>query len=247
MCIFCGGQCGGVGDFFISLGLPFLALYFYRVKRAFLRITNRLFPRGAVVLERPAAPAVVFREAAAPSLETLATLKLEDREISSQRAREQEVKGWLLFLCINLTLIIPFSSIYEASSALGMYFPGASSIQVFLFKHSLSYHLGVIAGTTFLAIFSFYAGLSLWQLKPKAVRTVKLFLITQLLLMTLLITLQPYMASPLSVPASFGDTIPRLIPFLCYFSVWYAYLTFSRRVRLTYKILAAESPVGQPA
>ena len=267
MCIFCGGQCGGVGDFFISLGLPFLALYFFRVKRAFLKITNCFVPRGSVVLEKspeanncsccgappgecrgPAAPAVAFREPTAPSLETLATLKLVDRELSPKRGREQEVRGWLLFLCINLTLIIPFSCIYEASSALGMYYPGASSIQLFLFRQSLSYHLGVIAATTFLAIFSFYAGLSLWQLKPKAVKIVKLFLTTQLLLMMLLMVLQPFMMFPLGAnPTSFGDTIPRLLPFLSYFSVWYAYLSFSRRVRLAYQILPAESPVGQPA
>ncbi len=267
MCIFCGGQCGGGGEFFISLGLPFLALYFFRIKRAFLKIANRLVPRGSVVLEKPpeanncdccgappgecrgpAAPADVFREPTAPSLETLATLKLDDREISPKRGRELEVRGWLLFLCINLTLIIPFSCIYEASSALGMYYPAASPIQLFLFKQSISYHLGVIAATTFLAIFSFYAGLSLWQLKPQAVKTVKLFLITQLLLMMLLIALRPFMVFPLGAnPASFGDTIPRLIPFLSYFSVWYAYLSFSRRVHLTYQILPAESPVGQPA
>src|SRR5208283_4119494 len=133
MCIFCGGQCGGVGDFFISLGLPFIALYFFRVKRVFLKIISRFVPRG-VVLEKPpeanngsccgappgecrgpAAPAVVFREPAAPCLETLATLKLNDGAISSQRDREREVRGWLWFLCINLTLIIPFSCIYEAS------------------------------------------------------------------------------------------------------------------------------------
>ncbi len=257
MCIFCGGQCGGIGEFFISLGLPFLALYFFRVKRAFLKITNRLVPRGFVVLGKPpeanncsccGAPPGDCRGPAAPSLETLATLKLDDREISPQRAREQEVRGWLWFLCINLTLIIPFSCIYEASSALGMYYPGASSIQIFLFRQSLSYHLGVIAATTFLAIFSFYAGLSLWQLKPQAVKTVKLFLITQLLLMMLLIALQPFMVFPLGANlTSFGDTIPRLIPFLSYFSVWYAYLSFSRRVHRTYQILPAESPVGQPA
>jgi uncharacterized protein DUF2569 len=267
MCILCGGQCGGVGEFFISLGLPFLALYFFKVKRAFLKIASRFLPRGSVVLEKPpaasnvsgggappgerrgpAAPAVVFREPAAPSLKTLATLKLEDRKISSQGKGEREVGGWLWFLCINLTLIIPFSCIYEASSALGMYYPGVSSIQVFLFRQSLSYHLGVIAATTFLAIFSFSAGLSLWQLKPKALKTVKLFLITQLLLMMLLVALQPFMAFPLGAnQTSFGEIIPRLIPFLTYFSVWYAYLSFSRRVRLTYQILPAETPLGQPA
>jgi hypothetical protein len=66
--------------------------------------------------------------------------------------------------------------------------------------------------------------------------------------MMLLIALQPFMVFPLGAnPTSFGDTIPRLIPFLSYFSVWYAYLSFSRRVHRTYQILPAELPVGQPA
>ncbi|MGA7578650.1 MAG: DUF2569 family protein [Desulfobaccales bacterium] len=257
MCIFCGGQCGGVGDFFISMGLPFVALYFFKVKRAFLKISNRFVPRGSVVPEKPpqedtcnccGAPAGECREPAAPSLETLAALKLDAGEIPPPGDREQEVRGWLLFLCINLTLIIPFSSIYEASSALGMYLPGASSLQFFIFRQSLAYHLGVIAATTFLAIFSFYAGLCLWQLKPNAVKTVKLFLISQLLLMMLLMTLRPVTVFTLGAsPGSFAATLPRLIPFLSYFGVWYAYLSFSRRVHLTYQILPTPSPAGQPA
>ncbi len=255
MCIFCGGQCGGAGEFFISLGLPFLALYFFKAKRAFLKITHRFAARGAAVPDQTpeahhcaccVAPPGECREPAAPSLEILAALKLADREISPQRDREQEVRGWLLFFCINLTLIIPFSSLYEATSALAMYGPGAGALPAFIFRHSLSYHLGVIGATTFLAIFSFYAGLSLWQLKPKAVKTAKLFLITQLLLTMLLIGLQPFVAFPLGAnPAGFGDTIPRLIPFLSYFTVWYAYLSLSRRVRRTCRILPAESPAGQ--
>ena len=205
---------------------------------------------GAPVGEcRGPAAAVGFREPAAPSLETLAALKLWMLgKYPRTGDREQEIRGWLLFLCINLTLIIPFSSIYEASSALGMYLPGASSLQFFIFRQSLAYHLGVIAATSFLAIFSFYAGLCLWQLKPNAVKTVKLFLISQLLLMMLLMTLRPVMVFTLGAsPGSFADTIPRLIPFLSYFGVWYAYLSFSRRVHLTYQILPTPSPAGQPA
>ena len=47
MCIFCGGQCGGTGEFLISLGLPFLALYFSRIKNALIRIKNKIIRRGA--------------------------------------------------------------------------------------------------------------------------------------------------------------------------------------------------------
>ena len=49
MCIFCGGQCGGMGEFLISLGLPFLALYFFRIKRALARLKNRLLQRKPTV------------------------------------------------------------------------------------------------------------------------------------------------------------------------------------------------------
>jgi hypothetical protein len=51
MCIFCGGQCGGVGELLISLGLPFLALYLSRIKGSLLKIKKTIFPRGSA--EKP--------------------------------------------------------------------------------------------------------------------------------------------------------------------------------------------------
>ncbi len=254
--------------FFYLHGIAVCGTLLFKVKRAFLKISNRFVPRGSVVPEKPpqedtcsccGAPAGECRGPGRPGGWLPGAGRtfpgnpggpeaVDAGEIPPPGDREQEIRGWLLFLCINLTLIVPFSSIYEASSALGMYLPGASSLQFFIFRQSLAYHLGVIAATTFLAIFSFYAGLCLWQLKPNAVKTVKLFLISQLLLMMLLMTLRPVTVFTLGAsPGSFADTLPRLIPFLLYFSVWYAYLSFSRRVHLTYQILPTPSPAGQPA
>ncbi len=45
MCIFCGGQCGGMGDMLISLGLPLLALYFFRMKGFLLRVKDKVLGR----------------------------------------------------------------------------------------------------------------------------------------------------------------------------------------------------------
>ena len=45
MCIFCGGQCGGMGDMLISLGLPLLALYFFRIKGFLLRVKAKILGR----------------------------------------------------------------------------------------------------------------------------------------------------------------------------------------------------------
>jgi len=49
MCMFCGGQCGGVGEFLISLGLPFLALYLARIKGAVIKIKKKFSPGGSSV------------------------------------------------------------------------------------------------------------------------------------------------------------------------------------------------------
>jgi hypothetical protein len=46
MCIFCGGQCGGLGEFLISIGLPFLVLYFSRIKNSLLKIKDGIMRRG---------------------------------------------------------------------------------------------------------------------------------------------------------------------------------------------------------
>ena len=53
MCIFCGGQCGGFGEFLISIGLPFLALYFSRIKQALVRLKNRIFHSGQEIIAEP--------------------------------------------------------------------------------------------------------------------------------------------------------------------------------------------------
>jgi hypothetical protein len=42
MCFFCGGQCGGLGDLLIALGLPSLALYFFKLKEKLAQVKNRL-------------------------------------------------------------------------------------------------------------------------------------------------------------------------------------------------------------
>ncbi len=46
VCILCGGQCGGLGDFLISLGLPFLALYFSRIKQVLRKIKIKYGQQG---------------------------------------------------------------------------------------------------------------------------------------------------------------------------------------------------------
>jgi hypothetical protein len=166
-----------------------------------------------------------------------------DPEVGRPSRGPQGVRGWLLFLCINLTIIIPFSCLYEANSVLETYY-SATPVESLLFRHSLVFHLGVLAATIFLAVFSFHAGRKLWEARAGAINTAKRFLIAQLFLMILIIVSRPWLISPLvGSPGGIRDTIPRLLPFLSHFSVWYLYLSFSRRVRNTYGPLA-EGPPG---
>jgi len=52
VCLFCGGQCGGLGDMLIAWGLPSLAYYFFKLKEKSARITNRLTGNGVPPSER---------------------------------------------------------------------------------------------------------------------------------------------------------------------------------------------------
>ena len=52
MCIFCGSQCG-VAEFLISIGLPFLGLYFYRIRNSLGKIKNIIIRRGSAAKEIP--------------------------------------------------------------------------------------------------------------------------------------------------------------------------------------------------
>jgi hypothetical protein len=167
--------------------------------------------------------------------ETLNLLELEPQERRGPRG----VRGWLLFLCLNLTIIIPFLSLYQVNCALRIFYLPGAQIQRVIFKHALLYNILTIAVMLFLTIFSFYSGLKLWGEKPKAEKTAKIFLLTQLFLIIIIFSIR------LIVPFYFDSytftlkiIITALIPSMFYFMVWYLYLSYSRRVRNTYGCLA---------
>ena len=70
MCMFCGGQCGGMGDMLISLGLPLLGLYFFRMKGFLLRVKDKILGRTPQAGKEPTGPCGcgVYRGAGAGGL-----------------------------------------------------------------------------------------------------------------------------------------------------------------------------------
>jgi hypothetical protein len=254
MCIFCGGQCGGVGEFLISLGLPFLVLYFSRMKKALIKLKNRIISRGSGA-ERIQDNAIKCRccgEWPPTGLKKFGTIgfrsranktiiisnaitEFNTRQALVEKAIPRGIKGWLLLLCLNLTIFIPASFIYEVNCIFDLFNSTKNKILLFMFKPLLLYNIIIVVSMVCLAIFSFYAGLRLWEVKPRAVKIAKTFLIMQLSLTSIIVIIGPFMTLPLGGNENIlRDIMKRLIPSLLNFSLWYLYLRYSRRVFTTY-------------
>ena len=88
-----------------------------------------------------------------------------------QQSDLKGVKGWLLLLCINLSILDPFANLLNLAigTHLGRpYFDQNPALQ----------KLMVINGvcSIALAVYSIYAGISLWKVLPNAVTTAKKYL-----------------------------------------------------------------------
>jgi hypothetical protein len=136
------------------------------------------------------------------------------------------VKGWLLFLCVNLTVITPLW---------GLGFLGkewAESKQyldiVPNFKEALMIEFFVMA---IFLLYSIYTGVQLWKIRPNAVKNAKQFFVINLLLC---LTLQPVMAQMLGVQFMNGDYLKSVFGGILNIAIWYPYLLKSKRVMATY-------------
>lgn len=140
MCIFCGGQCGGLGEFLISLGLPFLALYLSRIKSSLAKIKQRFFPLGSNVARdkvnvrsakfcgelvstthQQTWPVGFTSRLQKPVSIPFTLTKLNNRAMPEEQEDLRGVSGWLLLFCINLTIFTPSSCLYEANCTLDLF------------------------------------------------------------------------------------------------------------------------------
>ncbi len=268
MCIFCGGQCGGAGELLISIGLPFLVLYFLRIKNSLVRLKNRIVHRGQAILAEPIKgeccdqPRQDYRalQTKAIDLKDLGLLELQfqqnqatevslgttgsNSQFNLVKGSVSGVKGWLLLLCLNFTIFIPASYLYQINCVLDLFNSPRNKILLLMFKGLLAYNVLTIATMLFLAIFSFYAGLRLWQVKSRAVKTAKVFLVIQLLLILVITLIRPIMTATIDAGGQvFSAILISLIPSLFQFGLGYLYLTKSSRVHNTYDASAAKLPV----
>jgi hypothetical protein len=140
------------------------------------------------------------------------------------------VRGWLLVLCLMLTVIGPLVCAWLMAneySAFAPYFAASVGLQAAV--------LVSLAITASSVAFGVYAGLRLWLIRPRAVTTAK-----QALLLGLGADIVTTMIDVAAGPSP--DAADRLLwqftfnlaPSLIFFTLCFAYLNRSIRVRATY-------------
>lgn len=147
---------------------------------------------------------------------------------SQPGAKYQGVRGWLLVLCLMLTIVGPAIS---AWLMLDEYANSAAHFHESLGTRILV--LGSLVLTACAVAFGAYAGMRLWLIRPNAVGTAKHALLFGLATDVVTTTIE---AATAQVP---GDQLlfqveVSLIPSLIFFTLCFAYLNKSKRVCATY-------------
>ena len=144
--------------------------------------------------------------------------------------RNEGVHGWLLLLCLMLTVVGPLISIWLMASEytqLAPHFADSRSLQVATFF--------LIATTGCSVAFGIYAGLRLWSVKPRAVNVAKASLLVGLAVEILTTTIQTAIApTSLAEGRLFYEVMMSLGPSIIFFTASFAYLNKSTRVEATY-------------
>jgi hypothetical protein len=142
------------------------------------------------------------------------------------------VRGWLLLLCLGLTVFGPLMTLrslpraYVESSKYFDLYPGLLVVAVT--DPVLS------AGLT---IFSIYAGIGLWNIRPGAVRTARQYLLC-FPGYSIVAVILPFTAGlpSESIDAMIGPATLEIFSRVIYFAIWYSYLGHSKRVKSTYEL-----------
>lgn len=153
-----------------------------------------------------------------------------DLRATSQASVELKgVRGWLLALCLMLTVVGPAIS---AWLMVNVYTDAAP-----LVSKTLGMQASVLASLLLSACavaFGAYAGIQLWLVRPNAVSTAKQALLFGLVV-DIITTAFEAVTAPVPSDRLLFQIEVSLIPSLIVFTLCFAYLNRSRRVSNTYK------------
>ncbi|MBW2132009.1 MAG: DUF2569 family protein [Deltaproteobacteria bacterium] len=150
--------------------------------------------------------------------------------ISTDNPNLVGVGGWLLLLCIQLTILTPLYTFFYIINSYDVAKPYLVSIPEF--KSFVDFYNFIDVG---FVIFSIYAGYSLWKRRYNAVKIAKIFLIAQLVYLVV-IWIDFYNSEfpnviKIRIYEELGSQTFRSV---IVFIVWFSYLTLSKRVKATY-------------
>lgn len=140
------------------------------------------------------------------------------------------VQGWLLLLCINLTVLDPFAALLNLIVT-------TSTTKPFFEQQPAFLRLLLINGTCSigLAVFSVYAGISLWRVLPRAVIVARKYLSVALLYTVVSLFLPTLVGLPENLRKEIaGAGLVNGVVTVVYLTAWYQYLKRSRRVMATF-------------
>ncbi len=141
------------------------------------------------------------------------------------------VRGWLLVLCLMLTVVGPLISAWLVVIEYMQFAP--------LFASSWGLQAAIFFTSAITAcsiIFGIYAGVRLWSVQPGAVNTAKNALLFGLTVDILTTTIQLAVWPESTAEGRlFNEVTISVIPSLVFFTVCLAYLNKSTRVEATYQ------------
>jgi len=175
-------------------------------------------------------PPPILREEKNESIEVEKKTEETTENNKKQLKKYKYVDGWLLLLCFALTIGSPLRTLYNLITS---YNEVSQFFQQFPGLQNWFYIDGFLS--LFLMVLSIFAGISLWSIKPGAVKKAKNYLLI-FLGYTVIAAFLPFIVG---LPSEFNDVmVPEVvngtIQSLLYFGIWYWYLNVSKRVKATY-------------
>lgn len=164
-----------------------------------------------------------------------------DKELEPSKKVKKGVGGWLLLFIIYLTIGTPLVNLPDILGLLDLIFSYQLSIGFIIF------HTIEIISIIGLVCFSIYAGVGLWRVKPKAVKIAKIFLITTWVY-SVISTIIIYFVSPPIEPSLkeyFVEAIRGIARQTVMLTIWFSYLTKSKRVKATFTEISYKKRKGK--
>ena len=182
-------------------------------------------PRQASVAHlRPATPEFVAHSPSTPTDGGTETITRVEPPLVG-------VRGWLLFLCISLTILAPLFTPVQIGKTLDEARPNFKTVPGFE-----SYITTLLVLTVLIVGAGIYAGIALWRRWPGANITAQNYLLMSMasaclapFLIYLFVDVQPG-----SIGSILELSLPDMLRGAISAGVWYAYLRYSKRVRATF-------------